>query len=112
RQAEYDKLPKDDKKARATFFGRWTQKEAEDAGATGVFVLICKSPGHVHFVIDRKTREAGKFTNDQGDEMVKGMLDKFKEGKDKPEADATAIRDKALEEAVQFVQDTLKGKKK
>ena len=73
----------------------------------GVVVLICRSPGHIQVYSDKPTKNQG-FTARDEELVMKELLEKMKEAKDKPEAEQAAIRDKGLLNAAEFVRDAYK----
>lgn len=108
----YEKIP-DDKKGgykeetKAKFFHDWALELAKNDKAKGVYVLICRSPGHVAVIADRETRDRG-FTNDNEKELVNTLLKGFRDAKDKPDAEQHRLRDDALASAMNFVVKDLK----
>ena len=54
-----------DKAARAKFFRDWLRERAKADGATVVFVLICKQPGHVEVAADAETHKKDFTTEDE-----------------------------------------------
>jgi uncharacterized protein len=89
---KYEELGKD------RFFSDWARRRAEDLGARGIYVLICRSPGRVEVVMDKQTARKA-FTEGDRDKMVKKVLDKFREKQ----------FDAGLLEGVDFVASTLKA---
>ncbi len=92
-----DAVAKMEKAEKSKFFEKWARDRATAEHVKGIFVLICKEPGHVHVVIDRQTREQGFGVTDE-----KQLEDKFLAGFRHKEYD------KALAEAVETVSQTVK----
>jgi hypothetical protein len=105
---EFEKIAKDDNRAKLGFFAAWAREEAKDAHATGIFILISNSPGHIQVEVDAKTRK--RFSTAQEEELIKLLLEKFKETTGKKDEEAMPLRDKALLSAVEFIRDALKKK--
>jgi len=62
---------------RNRYFERWAQRRAEEAGVNGVYVLICKDPGHVQVEVGNKTQRKA-FTLGERDELMRLIRDRFK----------------------------------
>ncbi len=60
---------------RSRFFEKWAVDRATAEHVKGIFVLICKDPGHVHVVVNKQTREQGFGVTDE-----KQLADKFLDG--------------------------------
>jgi uncharacterized protein len=106
----FEKLDKDDKAARGKFFRDWAIEEAKDEKASGVFVLICRKPGQVEILADKAIRDKG-FTHRDEEHIAELLISKLREAaetKDKTPQEQTAIRDKGLIAAVDFVRDAYK----
>ncbi len=54
------------------FFAHWAIKRAEDSGCKGIYILLCKSPGHLQIEVGRSTRQRG-FTLPDRDRLVQQM---------------------------------------
>ena len=54
---------------KARFFRRWAETRATDEGLKGIYVLICKNPGHLQIEPDQVVRRKA-FTLDQRDALV------------------------------------------
>ena len=91
-QAEYQQSGK------AKFFLDWADRRAKDKRLQGIYVLICKNPGHLEIVLDKSIREHG-FTFADRDLLAKQMLGLLKEKR----------YDAALAEAVNFVDSRLRA---
>ena len=61
----------------AVFFRNLARQRAEDEGIRGVYVLICRKPGHLEMEVDRATRQR-EFTYQDRDELAGKMLDLMK----------------------------------
>jgi len=96
-----DAVKKMDKAERARVFEKWARERATAEHAKGIFILICKDPGHVQVEDDKQTREQG-FGSTERDELRDKLLAGFRE-KD---------YDKALLDAVDFISRTVKTKLK
>jgi uncharacterized protein len=92
-----DDVTKMDKTDRNKFFKKWASDRATVEHVKGIFVLICKAPGHVQVVEDKRTREQGFGVTDE-----KQLADKFLDGFNHKDYD------KALLEAVDTVSQTVK----
>ena len=57
---------------KARFFRRWAETRATDEGLKGIYVLICKNPGHLQIEPDQLVRRKA-FTLDQRDALVARM---------------------------------------
>jgi uncharacterized protein len=90
-------VAKMEKSERSRFFEKWTVDRAKAEHVKGIFVLICKDPGHVQVVVDRQTREQGFGVTDE-----KQLADKFLEGFKHKDYD------KALLDAVDDASQTVK----
>ncbi len=55
------------------FFRRWAETRATDEGVKGIYVLICKNPGHLQIEPDKSVRRQA-FTLDDRDALVKQSL--------------------------------------
>ncbi len=105
KKKEFAKLDSAPEKER--FFNAWTKEEAKDAGARGVVVLICRKPGHVHVLVDKQLHDKG-FTHGDEEQVVKCLVEKFKEAKELPEDEQSAQRDKGLVNAAELIRDAYK----
>jgi uncharacterized membrane protein YgcG len=102
--AEFDKIGADDKTAARGFWADFTQREVRGERAKGVFVLVCRKPGHVHIVADRAMRDQG-FDAGKQNKIREILLASFNDAKGKQDAEATPIRDKGLFDAVSTLRD-------
>lgn len=89
-------IEKLDKTERAKFFDRLARERATLEKTKGIYILICKHPGHVQVEVDRQTREQG-FGSDERNELRDKLLEGFKK-KD---------YDQALREGVDYAVRTL-----
>jgi len=78
------------------FFRRWAETCAADQGVKGIYVLICKKPGHLQMEPDQLTRKKA-FTLDERDALVKNMLKRMNQKQ----------YDAALSEMVASIETTL-----
>jgi uncharacterized protein len=85
------------KEGKESFFAAWARERARDEVVNGVYVLICKKPGHIQVEVGNHTRQKA-FTLSNRDKLLRLMLDRFREKK----------FDEALTEAVKYFADTLR----
>ena len=83
---------------REKFFANWLRERARDERIGGVYVLICRSPGHVEVGTGLNT-EAKAFTAANRDHLKKIIFDRLKENEP----------DKGLIDAVEYARDTMKA---
>ncbi|MEI8375017.1 MAG: hypothetical protein WCJ35_19505 [Planctomycetota bacterium] len=55
---------------KADFFRRWAVTRAEDEGIKGIYILICKSPGHLQIEPDKSTRMRA-FTLEDSSRLIR-----------------------------------------
>ena len=55
------------------FFRRWAETRAADEGVKGIYVLICKNPGHLQIEPDQSVRRKA-FTSNQRDVLAQRTL--------------------------------------
>jgi uncharacterized protein len=114
KQAEFSRIPKDDRKARHDFFLNWAKQGAADErvgdrARGGIYVLICMSPGHIEAIVDRAA-ERKTFTYQDRDELVQRLQKHFEAaGKAADKAEKQKHYDAGVEEAVNFVRDTIRS---
>ncbi len=60
------------------FFQRWAEIRASDEGVKGVYVLICKSPGHLQIEPDESVRRKA-FTLQQSNALAASVLPVLRE---------------------------------
>jgi uncharacterized protein len=94
-----DEVAKMDRTERGRFFDKWARDRATAERVKGIYILICKHPGHVQIEIDRQTRNQG-FGDSERDHVREILLGGFKH-KD---------YDKSLLDSVEFIRDTMKKK--
>jgi hypothetical protein len=94
-----DEVAKMDRSERARFFDKWARDRATAERVKGIYILICRHPGHVQIEVDRQTRNQG-FGDSERDKVRDILLAGFKH-KD---------YDKALLDSVDSIRDTLKKK--
>jgi uncharacterized membrane protein YgcG len=87
------------KEKRGAFFRDWTRARAQQAGAKGVWVLICKDPAYIQASLGAQADKSGKFSPADRDGLRKGLAGGF----DKKQYDQT------LERALAFVYETLRA---
>jgi uncharacterized membrane protein YgcG len=78
------------------FFRHWAETRAADAGVKGIYVLICKNPGHLQVAPDQAIRKKA-FTLEQRDSLVKSAVKSLGQKQ----------YDAALSEMVETVASTL-----
>jgi hypothetical protein len=94
------KIESNDKAAMNRFWSDFTKKEARADRAKGVFILVCRSPGHVHVIADKPMRDQG-FTDSKESNIRQILFEGFAAAaKEKDAAVAQSIRDKGLMAAV------------
>jgi hypothetical protein len=87
-----DEVAKMDRAERAKFFEKWARERATAEHAKGIFILICRQPGHVQIEDDKQTREQG-FGNTERAELRDKILAGFRDKE----------YDKGLVDGVDFV---------
>jgi uncharacterized protein len=70
-----DDLKKMDKEE---FFSKWARDRARSAEVNGVYVLICKDPGHIQVEVGNETSKKA-FTTTNRKELRDLMVEKFRE---------------------------------
>ncbi len=88
------------------FWRQFTNEQAKSDKKADVFILICRSPGHVQVIGDETMRKGG-FNDTEELAIAKLFLDKFKEASGKPAKDATALHDQGLLAAVKELHRNL-----
>lgn len=83
---------------RKKFFTEWATTRARDLGVNGVYILICKKPGHLQVEIGNETQQK-VFTLEDRDRLARGLLSKFKDKK----------FDDGLLEGLDFIEKTMKS---
>jgi len=91
-----DEVAKMDRSERARFFDKWARDRATAERVKGIYLLICRHPGHVQVEVDRQTRDQ-RFGDAERDKLRDILLAGFKH-KD---------YDKALLDTVAFVRETM-----
>jgi len=91
-------VPKLDAAGRDKFFSNWLHDRAEATKARGVFILICKEPGHLQFWVGNPLQRAG-FTAAQAKAVREKLVAGFKREE----------YDKALNEAVSQLVTDIEG---
>src|SRR5262245_26184051 len=74
-----DEVAKMSRAERERFFEKWARERATSEHAKGIFILICKQPGHVQVEDDRQTRNEGFGSAERTelrDKLVAGFRDK------------------------------------
>lgn len=80
------------------FFRDWAAQRAQSEADKGIYILICKEPGHVEALVDRASRQK-VFTFSDRDRLVRTMLEAFRDKK----------FDTGLLEGVQLIADTVRA---
>jgi uncharacterized protein len=91
-----DEATSADPKVKDRFFKNWALTRAREAHVNGVYVLICKEPGHVEIEVGDDTRRRA-FSDEDRRRLTQIFIDHFR----KKEFDT------GLLQGVQFVHDTL-----
>lgn len=101
----FEKLKADE---RSKWFSEWAFDEAKTSKAKGVFVFICRSPGHIVVLVDKALRDKGFTATDE--QRIRDVLaEKFREStKIEKEDEKQTLRDKGLLNATEFVRDAYK----
>jgi uncharacterized protein len=103
-----DEVRRMDKAARSNFFNTWARDNAKAARVNGIYILICKDPGHLEVEVGNVTSQKA-FPPASRNVLANRMLDKFGEAaKLKDENARKKLHDQALDDAVTFVHGTLK----
>jgi uncharacterized protein len=84
------------KEGKEKFFNTWAINRARLADVDGIYVLICKSPGHIEAEVGNKTRLKA-FTLDNRKKLLEIMLGHFREKR----------YDAALTEGVDYVYEAM-----
>lgn len=84
-------------KGKDKFFADWALHKAREADVNGVYVLICKHPGHVQVEVGNETRKKA-FTLDNRSKLIKTLVENFRDKK----------YDQGLTEGVDYVASTLR----
>ena len=106
-KAKYDALDPKVAGAQHRFFVEFAKAEAKEDRAKGVYILICKSPGHIAIIVDQEMRTKG-FSASKEDDLARQLTKDLREAKaqEKPE-DQAAGRNKALFSAVEYLEREL-----
>src|SRR5262249_29728126 len=78
----FRKIPDDMKKDynpenKSQFFEQWARDRARKSRLTGVYVLLCKDPGHLQIEVGNKTGKKA-FTPENRDELEKMFLKRLR----------------------------------
>jgi uncharacterized protein len=92
-----DKVKHMDRSERERFFADWARERARREGINGVYVLICKDPGHVQVEVGNETKQKA-FTTEDRDQLRDLFVRAFKANE----------HDKGLLDGVAYVRDTMK----
>jgi hypothetical protein len=109
----YEKIPENKKGAysdanKERFFKEWAKELATSDKAKGIYVLVCRHPGYVEVIADKRTRDRG-FTHEDEMKLRDTLLTAFRDAaKEMDEAKQFAMRDAGLHSAVSFVISDLK----
>jgi uncharacterized protein len=85
------------------FWADFTQSDAKGDRAKGIYILICRSPGHIHILADKALRDRG-FDNAKESRVREILFASFKDAKDKSDTEQTSIRDKGLLDAISYLR--------
>jgi hypothetical protein len=99
----YKAIPKDllnqfEKEGKSPFFRDWARSRAKSLEVNGVFILICKDPGHLEVEVGNVTGQKA-FTTGNRDKLAGLLLEKFR----------AKEFDRALLDGSEYVQQTLKS---
>jgi hypothetical protein len=86
-------------KEKRDFWRQFAIEQAKTDKNADVFILICRSPGHVQVIADETMRKGG-FVDKEEEDIAKIFIDKFNETKGKPPKETMALHDAALLAAV------------
>jgi len=75
--AVIDRVRDMDAAQKSEYFSAWAQDKARAAGIDGVFILLCKQPGHVQIEIGKETQQQAFTLEDRG-KLRDLMLARFK----------------------------------
>ena len=107
KQEEFKKIDRNDRKARNQFFENWALSRAKAVDVNGIYIQICKDPGHIQVDVGNQTQKKD-FTLKNRDQLRELLVRRFQEAsKLKDEAEKKKVYDKALLEAVSFVHRTM-----
>jgi uncharacterized membrane protein YgcG len=92
---ELEKLKKGSREDRSKFFKTWASERAQELAVKGVYILICKDPGHLQVEITPKLRNVldSRFQ----DKLGEALLEDFRKKQ----------YDQALQTAVKMVSEKL-----
>jgi hypothetical protein len=103
-EGKVEEVKKMDKADRNKFFANWARDQAKTAEVNGVYIQICKDPGHLDVEVGNVTSQK-VFTIANRDELADRMLARLQEGKNvKNEADKKNLHDEVLLDAVRYVR--------
>jgi len=88
---------KDDAQKRSGFFGKWSGDRAHRLQVNGVYILICKDPGHLEVKAGQKTKLKA-FTESNQNKLRDILLESFKAKND----------DEGLLKGVDYFREALK----
>ena len=91
-----EKVKHMDRSERGRFFEEWARERARQEGVNGVYVLICKEPGHVQVEVGNETRQRA-FTVEDRDRLRDILVKAFK----------AKEYDQGLLDGVEYVRDTV-----
>jgi hypothetical protein len=100
----WEKIDKKNTSAVNDFWAELAKNGARTSKAKGIYMLICRSPGHIQVITDRPTRERG-FQGSNERKVIALLRDSFTEAKEKPEKEQSEIRDKGLLKAIEYIKD-------
>ncbi len=95
-----DEVARMDRAARDKFFAKWARDRAIGENAKGIFILICKQPGHVQIEEDKEMRNRGFGINEWA-ELREKLVGGFRHKE----------FDKALLASVDYIAETMKNAK-
>jgi uncharacterized protein len=92
---ELEKLKKGSPQDRGKFFKTWAAERAHELAVRGIYILICKEPGHLQVEITPKLR--GVLDSGFQDKLGEALLEDFRKKQ----------YDQALQAAVRIVSEKL-----
>lgn len=67
-----------DPNVRRRFFSEWARERARQARVNGVYVLICRQPGHLEVAVGNKTKQSGEFSAQAQSRLNQLLVDHFR----------------------------------
>src|SRR5262245_15680535 len=108
KKADYE-LVKDDPTRRAEFFSTWAKQEAKSEQVKGIYILIVQTPSHLNVASSEQMELDRGFGPNKLKHVRDGLTDGFKSSNWKKGDEARNVRDDALQKAVEYITDNLRG---